>query len=128
MGKLKITTVRVDEEDLKLAKALGINLSRLLRESIRRLASGGEEMLKAWLEEERKRLQEEFMRRREGEVCPHCGSKLKGELLVDERDKPVEKRLVCPNLSCPWLIEHHSPWSKTVTRYTSEASSEWDLL
>jgi post-segregation antitoxin (ccd killing protein) len=77
MGKLKLTTVRVDEEDLKLAKALGLNLSALLREAIRRVTAGGREEFERWLGEKQKELQERFKRMEETKPCPRCGKPMR---------------------------------------------------
>lgn len=84
MGKLKLTTVRVDEEDLKLAKALGLNLSALLREAIRRVAAGGREEFEGWLAEKQKELQERFKHGKETKPCPRCGKPMKPTVIVYE--------------------------------------------
>jgi post-segregation antitoxin (ccd killing protein) len=91
MGKLKLTTVRVDEDDLKLAKALGLNLSALLREAIRRVAAGGREEFERWLGEKQKELQERFKRMEETKPCPKCGKSMKPTVIVytDEHGKEV---------------------------------------
>jgi len=94
MGKLKLTTVRVDEDDLKLAKALGLNLSALLREAIRRVAAGGREEFERWLGEKQKELQERFKCMEETKTCPKCGNNSMKPIvisLVDESGREVGK-------------------------------------
>ncbi len=84
----------LDEEDLRLLKALGFNISETFREVVKYALAGKrdeiKEMLRAEVERRIEKLKE---KEKPGPPCPRCGKPLKPKIiaLVDEKGKEVSR-------------------------------------
>lgn len=121
MGKLKRTTLYLDEDDVRLCRMLNISVSKIVRDAVRYAIAGRKEEIKELLRAEVEKRLEALKPKPAAPPCPRCGKPMREVTIayIGEKGEDAGKGAGCRCDACGLSVSKEAP---------AKVEDEWDKI